>query len=68
MQINAAENHETEIIDKATLEMAAECLRTIAHPCRLQIISILLQQDCSVGELADICDIPSHMASEHLRL
>ena len=57
-----------EILDKPSLEMAAECLKTIAHPCRLRMISILLQQECSVGELAEYCDIPSHMASEHLRL
>ncbi|MBU0483352.1 MAG: metalloregulator ArsR/SmtB family transcription factor [Proteobacteria bacterium] len=59
---------EIEIIDQVSLEMAAECLRTIAHPCRLQLISILLQRPCSVGELAKYCSIPSHMASEHLRL
>lgn len=57
-----------EILDQASLEIAAECLRTIAHPCRLRMISILLQSECSVGELAEYCDIPSHMASEHLRL
>ena len=68
MQTNTAEEQEIEIIDSATLEMAAECLRTIAHPCRLQIIGILMQQECSVGELADFCNIPSNMASEHLRL
>ena len=51
-----------------TLEHAAECLRTIAHPHRLRIIQILLRETCSVGELAKACEIPSHMASEHLRL
>jgi hypothetical protein len=29
---------------------------------------MLLQGRFSVGELAEACDIPSHMASEHLRL
>ncbi len=57
-----------QVLDNCTLEMAAECLRTIAHPCRLRIIHILLQEECSVGELAEFCGIPSHMASEHLRL
>ncbi|MBU0673072.1 MAG: metalloregulator ArsR/SmtB family transcription factor [Proteobacteria bacterium] len=56
------------LLDQASLEMASECLRTIAHPCRLRMIYVLLQQECSVGELAELCDIPSHMASEHLRL
>jgi DNA-binding transcriptional ArsR family regulator len=57
-----------EIIENSALEMAAECLRTIAHPCRLRMIHVLLQEECSVGELAELCGIPSHMASEHLRL
>jgi DNA-binding transcriptional ArsR family regulator len=37
------------------LEQAAECLKTLAHPHRLRMI-------------AEACEIPSHMASEHLRL
>ena len=47
---------------------AAECLRTLAHPHRLRIVQMLLQGRYTVGELAEACDIPSHMASEHLRL
>ena len=50
------------------LESAAECLRTIAHPCRLRMIEILLKEERPVGELAAACNIPSHMASEHLRI
>ena len=50
------------------LGRAAECLRTIAHPHRLRMIQMLLAGRYTVGELADGCDIPSHMASEHLKL
>lgn len=50
------------------LEQAAECLKTIAHPHRLRIIQMLLRGRYTVGELAEQCEIPSHMASEHLRL
>ena len=57
-----------DLLNMAALEKAAECLRTIAHPCRLRIIEILLNEERSVGELAEACGIPSHMASEHLRL
>jgi len=57
-----------ELLDKASLESAAECLRTIAHPCRLRMIEVLLKEERSVGELSDACGIPSHMASEHLRI
>ena len=47
---------------------AAECLRTLAHPHRLRMVQMLLRGKYAVGDLADACDIPSHMASEHLRL
>ena len=50
------------------LEQAAECLKTLAHPHRLRMVQMLLQGRYTVGELAEACDIPSHMASEHLRL
>ena len=32
------------------------------------MVQMLLQAEFTVGELADACEIPSHMASEHLRL
>ena len=47
---------------------AAECLRTIAHPHRLRILQILSQGEHPVGELAEACELPSAMMSEHLRL
>jgi len=50
------------------LGRAAECLRTLAHPHRLRIVQMLLAGRYTVGELAEACQIPSHMASEHLRL
>ncbi|HEY0981043.1 MULTISPECIES: ArsR/SmtB family transcription factor [unclassified Schlesneria] len=49
-------------------ERAAECLKTLAHPHRLLIVQMLLHGRYTVGELAEACGIPSHMASEHLRL
>ncbi|MCO6042991.1 metalloregulator ArsR/SmtB family transcription factor [Aeoliella sp. ICT_H6.2] len=51
-----------------SLGEAAECLRTLAHPHRLRMVQMLLQGEYTVGELAEACDVPSHMASEHLRL
>lgn len=50
------------------LEQAAECLRVLAHPHRLRMIQMLLRGRYTVGELADACELPSAMASEHLRL
>jgi ArsR family transcriptional regulator, zinc-responsive transcriptional repressor len=51
-----------------SLADAAECLRTLAHPHRLRMIQMLLHGRYTVGELADACELPSAMASEHLRL
>lgn len=50
------------------LKQAAECLKTLAHPHRLRMVQMLLRGRFTVGELAEACGIPSHMASEHLRL
>src|SRR5580698_3805853 len=50
------------------LAEAAECLKTLAHPHRLRMVQMLLRGNYTVGELAAACEIPSHMASEHLRL
>jgi len=57
-----------KLMDLESLGMAAECLKTIAHPHRLRMIQMLLSGEYTVGELAEACEIPSHMASEHLRL
>lgn len=57
-----------KLLDMTVLGQAAECLKTLAHPCRLRMVEMLLDGDYTVGELAEACDIPSHMASEHLGL
>jgi DNA-binding transcriptional ArsR family regulator len=56
------------LTDLKALEQAAECLKTLAHPHRLRMVQMLLRGRYTVGELAEACNIPSHMASEHLRL
>lgn len=58
----------TNLTPLEALEQAAECLKTLAHPHRLRMIQMLLRGRYTVGELAEACGIPSHMASEHLRL
>ena len=57
-----------KLMSLGALAEAAECLKTIAHPHRLRMIQLLLQGRYTVGELAEACEIPSHMASEHLKL
>jgi DNA-binding transcriptional ArsR family regulator len=56
------------LTELGALGQAAECLRILAHPHRLRMIQMLLQGDYTVGELAESCDLPTAMASEHLRL
>jgi ArsR family transcriptional regulator, zinc-responsive transcriptional repressor len=56
------------LTDLDNLREAAECLRTLAHPVRLRMVQLMLQGELTVGELAEACEIPSHMASEHLRM
>ena len=65
---NVKTNKKPRLIDLEALGQAAECLKTIAHPHRLRMVQMLLQGRYTVGELAEACEIPSHMASEHLRL
>ncbi|WP_240491385.1 ArsR/SmtB family transcription factor [Pirellula sp. SH-Sr6A] len=47
---------------------AAECLRVLAHPVRLQIVQLLLTERCTVGEIAERCGISPSQTSEHLKL
>jgi ArsR family transcriptional regulator, zinc-responsive transcriptional repressor len=57
-----------KLIDTKNLREAAECLRTLAHPVRLRMVQLMLQQELTVGAIAELCEIPSAMASEHLRM
>ncbi|NQU24242.1 MAG: helix-turn-helix transcriptional regulator [Candidatus Nealsonbacteria bacterium] len=50
------------------LEEAAECLRILGHPMRLRIVDILMQGEFPVGQIAEMCELPPHQTSEHLRL
>ena len=60
---------EMPMISDAGLRQAAECLRTLAHPSRLQIVQLLLSgQAYTVGGLAERCGLTQPVTSEHLRL
>ena len=56
------------LTDLDALADAAECLKTLAHPHRLRMVQMLLQGKFTVGELAEACELPPAMTSEHLRL
>ena len=58
----------SDLTSLESLSQAAECLKVLAHPHRLRMVQMLLRGRYTVGELAEACEIPSHMASEHLRL
>jgi len=59
----------TKTLDARAFTQAAECLRVLAHPQRLQMVQLLLdEQQYSVNDLATACGIPQPQASDHLRL
>lgn len=59
----------TSQLDFEALSQAAECLRALAHPSRLQIVQLLMTGNrFSVNELADACDLTQPTTSDHLRL
>jgi DNA-binding transcriptional ArsR family regulator len=59
----------TTKLDIDALSQAAECLKTLAHPHRLQIVQILMSGDrITVNELAENCELSQPTMSEHLRL
>ena len=59
----------TKTLDLDALTMAAECLRALAHPHRLQIVQLLLGGErYSVNEIAEVCDLNQPTTSDHLRL
>ncbi len=60
----------SKTLDAEAFGQAAECLKVLAHPQRLQMVRLLLdeQQQYSVNDLAEACEIPQPQASDHLRL
>src|SRR6478736_3751591 len=68
MATKSAPAKQLRLTSLEALTQAAECLKILAHPHRLRMVQMLLQGRYTVGELAESCGIPSHMASEHLRL
>lgn len=64
----AKATREHKVLDPEAVIEAAECLRALAHPQRLRMLDLLLRRTCTVGELAEACDIPPNVASEHLNL
>jgi len=56
-------------LDLDALGKAAECLKILAHPCRLQIVQLLMTgKRYSVNDLAEECELAQPTTSDHLRL
>ncbi len=49
-----------------TLDKAAALLKAIAHPERLQIVNILMNGECKVGELAKLLGTGQSITSQQL--
>lgn len=59
----------TTQLNLASLTKAAECLRILAHPGRLQIVQMLLTgKNYSVNDIAETCELAQPVTSDHLRL
>ena len=59
----------TRQLDLEALSSAAECLRILAHPNRLQIVQMLLtRKKYSVNDIAEACELAQPTTSDHLRL
>lgn len=58
----------TKAIPGEVLEHVAAALRVLAHPHRLRIVELLMDQDLTVGELAEALDIAPSACSGHLNL
>lgn len=50
------------------IKMAAKCLKALAHPTRLRIISVLKDREMSVQEIADALNLSQSNMSQHLNL
>ena len=60
--------NDPKLLEAQILLKAAECLKVMAHPIRLRIVDILMQGSFPVCEIAQMCELPQHQTSEHLRL
>lgn len=58
----------SDLLPREFLTEAAECLKVMAHPVRLQIVDILMHGEFSVKDIAAICKLSPHQTCEHLRL
>ncbi len=54
--------------DENKLKAVAEAIKAIAHPARLKIVDILVEQEKSVSELCQELDLPQPYVSQQLAI
>lgn len=55
-------------MEKEIFELHAEICKTLANPKRLEVLSLLRDGEKTVGELAELADIPQANLSQHLAM
>lgn len=55
-------------MDYQTAQHIAEVLKAVAHPVRLQMIELLEDGECCVGDIVDKLAVPQSVASQQLGL
>ena len=68
MYIDNMSKRTPPLIPMDRLEQAAEALRVLAHPHRLRICELLMNDRVSVNEIAEHLRIPANAASQHLSI
>jgi len=69
VELTMNKKRNVKLLDIESLTAAAECLKALAHPSRLQIVQLLLSGErYSVNELAEACELSQPATSDHLRL
>ncbi len=56
----------SELIPEETLAKMAMILKAVANPVRLQIVNVLLRNECSVGELVKALGAKQSLTSQRL--
>lgn len=60
--------HTMEDLPLAALTQVAAYFQALSEPTRLQILNLLRQRECKVGELAELCACSAANVSRHLSL
>ena len=58
----------SELVSKNKLNHMVQILKAIAHPIRIQIVNILLREECRVGELVKTLGTKQSLTSQQLSI